>query len=196
MTDQIDRRIEVRAPLAGTIVDRKVGPGQYIKPDTPDPLFLISDLSTVWVNADVYETYLPLIRMGAPVEITAAAYPDRKFPARITAINPTVDAATRTIHVRCLVTNSGGLLKPEMFASIRIGDTAKRKVNEVPTNAILTQGADSFVLLEESAGRFRRRPVKPGREIQGYTVIENGLGPNDRVATTGVLLLNNGANEK
>jgi multidrug efflux pump subunit AcrA (membrane-fusion protein) len=107
-----------------------------------------------------------------------------------------VDAATRTIHVRCLVTNSGGLLKPEMFASIRIGDTAKRRVVTVPTNAVLTQGADSFVLLEEGAGRFQRRPVKPGREIQGYTVIENGLSPNDRVVTSGGLLLNNGASEK
>src|SRR5439155_5151210 len=119
VTDQIDRRIVIRAPLAGTIVDRKVGPGQYIKPDTPDPLYLISDLSYVWVSADVYETYLPVIRVGAPVEIRVPAYPDRKFSARISAINPTVDPATRTVHVRCLVPNSDGSLKPEMFADIR-----------------------------------------------------------------------------
>src|SRR5262249_39738971 len=70
VNDQIDRRIEIRAPLAGTIVDRKVGPGQYIKPDTPDPLFTIGDLSNVWVNADVYEAHLLQIRIGAPVTIT------------------------------------------------------------------------------------------------------------------------------
>ena len=89
VTDQLDRRVNIRAPIAGTIVDRKVGTGQFIKPDTPDPLFLISDLSTVWVNADVYERYLPEIRMGAPVDITIVAYPDRRFPAHISAINPT-----------------------------------------------------------------------------------------------------------
>jgi cobalt-zinc-cadmium efflux system membrane fusion protein len=194
--DQIDRRIEIVAPLSGTIVDRKVGPGQYIKPDTPDSLFLIGDLSTVWVNADIYETYLEQIHVGAPVVITVDAYPEKQFPARITAINPTVDPTTRTIHVRCSVPNTGGLLKPEMFASIRIGDTVKRKVSVVPTTAVLTQGVDSFVLREESTGRFRRLQVKSGREVRGSIVIEQGLTSNDRVVTTGTLLLSNGLGGK
>jgi membrane fusion protein, heavy metal efflux system len=191
LTDQIDRRVVIQAPISGTIVDRKVGTGQYIKPDTPDPMFLISDLSTVWVNADVYEKYLPDIHVGAPVEITIAAYPDKRFPARISAINPTVDSITRTIHVRCLVQNSSALLKPEMFATIRIGGAAKRNVPVVPSTAVLTQGADAFVLVEESPGHFRRKSVKSGKEIQKYTVVEEGLGPNDRVVTSGVLLLSN-----
>jgi multidrug efflux pump subunit AcrA (membrane-fusion protein) len=78
-----------------------------------------------------------------------------------------------------------------MFASIRIGNTVKRKLPTVPSSAVLTQGQDSFVLREESAGRFRRRQVKSGREIQGYTVIEEGLDSNDRVVTSGALLLSN-----
>ena len=196
MVDKVDRQVVIQAPIAGTIVDRKVGLGQYVKQDTPDPLFLISDLSTVWVNADVYEKYLPEIHVGAPVEITIAAYPDRRFPARISAINPTLDPVTRTIHVRCTVTNAGGLLKPEMFASIRVGQAEKRKVLTVPSTAILTQGSDSFVLAEESTGRFRRRSVMPGREVQGRTVIEKGLGAEDRVVTSGVLLLNTGTDGK
>src|SRR5262245_31286845 len=106
ISEQIDRRVEIRAPLGGTIVDRKVGPGQYIKPDMADPLYLIGDLSRVWVTADIYETHLNQIRIGAPATITVAAYPQKEFPARISAINPTLDAATRTIHVRCSVANS------------------------------------------------------------------------------------------
>jgi cobalt-zinc-cadmium efflux system membrane fusion protein len=196
VTDQIDRRIEIRAPLAGTIVDRKVGPGQYVKPDMPDPLFTIGDLSTVWVNADVYEAQLHQIRVGAPVVITIAAYPDREFPARISAINPTVDPNTRTIRVRCSVDNPAGLLKPEMFASIRVGNTVKRRVATVPSTAVLTQGSESFVLREESPGRFRRRAVKSGREMQGYIVVEEGLASNDRVVTSGALLLSNGLGGK
>src|SRR5207302_10647907 len=97
LTDQIDRQIVLRAPIVGTIVDRKVGLGQYIKPDSPDPLYLISDLSTVWVTADVYENDLSRIHVGAPVQIRVTAYPDREFPARISAINPTVDPSTRTV---------------------------------------------------------------------------------------------------
>jgi cobalt-zinc-cadmium efflux system membrane fusion protein len=196
VADQIDRRIHIRAPLSGTIVDRKVGPGQYIKPDMPDPLYLIGDLSKVWVNADIYENYLSKVRIGAPVTVTVAAYPDQEFPARITAINPTVDAATRTIHVRCSVSNSQGLLKPEMFANIRIGSTGKRKVTTVPSAAVLTQGSESFVLREESAGKFRRRQVKSGPEVHGYIVIDDGLAANDRVVTSGTLLLSNGFSEK
>ena len=169
-----------------------MGPGQYIKQDTPEPLFLIGDLSSIWVNAEIYETHLQQIRVGAPVVITVAAYPERQFPARISAINPTVDPTTRTIHVRCSVSNPDGLLKPEMFASIRIGNTNKRKVAIVPSTAILTQGRDSFVLSEESAGRFQRRQVKSGREIQGFTVIEDGLTSSDRVVTSGPLLLSSG----
>src|SRR5262245_36839392 len=191
ITEQVDRRIVIRAPLSGTIVDRKVGPGQYIKPDTPDPLYLIGDLSNVWVTADVYETYLPQIHVGAPVEIRVAAYVDRTFPARISAINPTVDPTTRTIHVRCLVPNANGSLKPEMFATIRIASAAKRTVSTVPSSAVLTRGAESFVLAEDSMGRFHKRKVKTIRDTQGYTIVEEGLTGGDRVVTSGVLLFSN-----
>src|SRR5262245_26738094 len=192
VNEQIDRRIVIRAPISGTIVERKVGPGQYIKPDAPDPLYLITDLSTLWVMADVYESYLPQIRVGAPVEITPAAYPDRRLPAHISFINPTVDAATRTIRVRCLVPNPAGVLKPEMFAKIKIGAAIKQNVPIVPSSAIITQGPDTFVLIEESARAFRRRQVKTGREMGNETVIEAGLRAGERVITQGVLLLNNG----
>lgn len=196
LTDQIDRQVVIRAPLAGTIVERKVGPGQYIKSDAPEPLYLISDLSTVWVNVDIYEMYLPQVHVGAPVEITVAAYPERKFPARITAINPIVDAQTRTIHVRCLVPNAAGLLKPEMFANIRISDAAKQKLPSIPSTAVLTEGSESFVLVEASPGRFRKQYVKSARDLQGYTVVTRGLRADDRVVTSGVLLLSNAFNRK
>jgi cobalt-zinc-cadmium efflux system membrane fusion protein len=192
----IDRKVTISAPIGGTIVDRKVGPGQYIKPDSPDPLYVISDLSTVWVNADVFEKYLSQIHVGAPVEISVAAYPDRKFSARIDKINPTLDPATRTVHVRCLVANANGLLKPEMFASIRIASAVKRNVAAVPSSAILTRGADSFVLVENPPGRFRKRAVKAGKDVQGYTTIEDGLRPGARVASSGVLLLSSAFDER
>jgi cobalt-zinc-cadmium efflux system membrane fusion protein len=187
---ETDRKIVIRAPIGGTIVDRKVGSGQYIKADSQDPLYLISDLSSLWITADIYETDLPNVHVGAPVDIRLAAYPDRDFPAKIFAINPTVDSATRTVKVRCVVPNPGGLLKPEMFARIRVGDAVKQKVVTVPSNAILTEGERSHVLVEESAGHFRRREVKSGREVDGNTVVESGLRPGDRVVTSGVLLLN------
>jgi multidrug efflux pump subunit AcrA (membrane-fusion protein) len=78
-----------------------------------------------------------------------------------------------------------------MFASIRIGDAVKQRVLTVPSSAILTEGDRSYLLVEESAGRFSRRQVRSGREIEGSTVVEDGLHANDRVVTSGVLLLSN-----
>jgi len=186
----IDRRVVIRAPISGTVVDRKVGIGQYVKSDTPDPLYLISDLSTLWVMADVYESFLPNIRVGSPVEISVASSPDRRFPARVSFISPTVDAATRTVRVRCVVPNAGSLLKPDMFARIKIGSAAKQSRPVVPTGAIISQNNAAMVFIEEGHGRFRRREVKAGNELQGVTVIEDGVKPGERVVTHGVLLLN------
>ncbi|HEY2381616.1 MAG TPA: efflux RND transporter periplasmic adaptor subunit [Terriglobia bacterium] len=194
--NQTDRRIVIRAPIGGTIVDRKVGMGQYIKPDAADPLFLISDLSSVWITAEIYENDLPRIRVGAPVNIHLAAYPAMDFSARISAVNPTVDPAARTIKVRCLVANPNGLLKPEMFARIRVGSAAKEKAVLVPSPAVLTEGEHSFVLVEEAAGQFRRREVKAGPEIGGDTVVREGLRPDERVVTSGVLLLSSEGNKQ
>jgi cobalt-zinc-cadmium efflux system membrane fusion protein len=194
-TNQMDRRIFIPAPIQGTIVERKLGVGQYVKPDSPDPLFLITDLSTVWVTVDIFENDLPRVHTGAPVTIKVAGYPERDFPAHIAAISPTVDVATRTVKVRCLIPNLQGVLKPEMFARVRVGEAVKQKVVTVPSNAILTEGARSFVLVEESAGRFARREVKAGREIAGDTAVD-GVTPSDRVVTSGVLLLNSAEGSK
>src|SRR5713226_3708294 len=110
---QIDRVARVGSPLAGTIVARKVGPGQYVKPDSPDPLFAIADLSTVWLLADVYESDVPLIKTGQQVQVHVAAYPDESFNAHVAYVGAAVDPATHRIAVRSVVENHGHKLKPE-----------------------------------------------------------------------------------
>lgn len=187
----LDRRIIIRAPISGTIVERKVGAGQYLKPDAPDPLYLIADLSSLWVMGDVFESFLPRIHIGTPVKISVAAFPERDFLARVSFINPTVDPATRTVHVRTVVQNNG-VLKPEMFAKIKIGSTIPQTFPAVPSSAVISVNNSAAVLVEESHGRFRRREIKPAREEDGFTLIESGLKPGERVITKGVLLLNNG----
>ncbi|HWQ31476.1 MAG TPA: efflux RND transporter periplasmic adaptor subunit [Blastocatellia bacterium] len=185
----VDRRITIRAPIAGTIVDRRIGPGQYVKPDAPDPMFLIADLSTLWVLADVYESDLAGVKVGAPVEISIEAYPNRTFPARISFINPTVDPATRTIRVRCLVNNQSHLLKPDMFARISIGAVAQRQMPVVPASAVVSEGSEAFVFVETAPGRFRKRQVKVGTERKEQVVIAAGVQPGEHVVTKGALLL-------
>jgi len=186
---QIDRQTAIRAPIAGTIVERKVGPGQYLRADASDALFLIADLSTVWVLADVYESDLADIRLHTPVEVRVAAYPHRPIPAQIISINPTVDPVTRTVRVRCLVQNPEGLLKPDMFATIRIRSVTAQMVPAIPVSAAFSQGPETVVFVEEEPGRFRRRQIQPGREMQGYISVQSGVQSGERVVSRGVLLL-------
>lgn len=191
----VDKRIVIKAPITGTIVDRQVGPGQYLKPDVPGPLFLIADLSSLWVLGDIYESFLPHIRIGTPVQISFAPFPDKRFPARISFINPTVDPISRTIHVRAVIHNNGrnnGILKPEMFARISFGTAVPQSFPAIATSAVITVNNRAVVLVEEGPGRFRRREVVPEREEDGYTLVKSGLNLGERVVTSGVLLLNNG----
>jgi cobalt-zinc-cadmium efflux system membrane fusion protein len=188
--ERVDRRVIIQAPIAGTVVDRKIGPGQYVKPDAPDPLFLISDLATLWILADVYESDVAMVHLGAPVEVSVPAYPKRIFPAHISFISPTVDPATRTVRVRCLVQNPQGLLKPDMFATIKIGAAAQQSVPVIPAGAIVTEGDSSLVFVEEGQGRFRRRKIQLGQEMGGSVAIDTGLSVGERVATRGALLMN------
>jgi len=189
--EQVDRRIVLRAPISGIIVDRKIGHGQYVKPDLPDPLFLISDLTTLWVIVDVYENDLAAIRFNMPVEVSVAAYADRVFPARISFISPTVDPATRTVRVRCLLPNSDGSLKPEMFATVKIGAAVHQRAALVPAGAIINDGDASVVFVAEGERRFHRRRINLGPQVgHGAVVVESGLRPDEAVASRGALLLN------
>ncbi len=187
--DHADTHITLRAPIAGTIVDRKIGPGQYVKPVAPDPLFLISDLSTLWALVDVFESDVAGIGLNMPVDVSVSAYPDRVFPARISFISPTVDPTTRTLRVRCLVANPNGLLKPDMFATIKIAAATHESVRVVPASAVVVEGNDSLVFVQETPGHFRRRQIQAGPEVDNNIVVTSGLKTGDIIATRGALLL-------
>jgi len=187
---QVDSHIIIRAPIAGTIVERKVGLGQYLRADASDALLLIADLSTVWILADVYESDLADMRLNAPVEVRVAAYPHLMLPAQIAAIHPTVDPTSRTVRVRCLVQNTEGLLKPDMFAKITVRSLTPHTVPVVPTSAVLAHGTETVVFVEEAPGRFRQRQVQLGHAMQDGIVVQRGVQQGERVVTRGVLLLN------
>jgi cobalt-zinc-cadmium efflux system membrane fusion protein len=186
----VDPRVTMRAPISGTIVDRKIGPGQFVKPDMPDPLFMISDLTTLWVLVDVFESDVAAIHLNMPVEVSVAAYPDRIFPARISFISPAVDPTTRTLRVRCLVSNPNGLLKPDMFATIKIASAGQQSVPILPASAVVVEGNDSFAFVEEGHGQFRRRNVHATQEVDGGFIVDSGVKSGETIATRGALLLN------
>jgi len=190
-THQIDRVSQVRAPIGGTITARKVGPGQFVKPDNPDPLFTISDLTTMWLLANVYETDIPSIQVGQPLEVRVLAYPNEVFRARVSYIGAAADPTTHRVAVRAEVANAGRKLKPEMFASFIIITSEEIARPTAPATAIVRDGNTASVWIAIGPQRFARRNVEVGPEQDGVVQIHAGVRPGERIVAEGALFLSN-----
>jgi cobalt-zinc-cadmium efflux system membrane fusion protein len=169
------------------VLERSVTPGGAVTPGAG--LFVISDLSTLWALAEIDETKIPRTHIGQPVEVFVTAYPDRVFSGDIIFVADTLDPKTRRITVRCRVPNEEGLLKPQMFATIALGEEEPRKVAVVPHAAVQQIDGDSVVFLAQDDGTFQRRQVRTGGDIDGSVEILEGLKPGDRIVSTGSFLL-------
>lgn len=186
--------VTVRASRSGVVVDRNISPGQvvsYGQSDTPVSLFVIANLTTMWIVADVYEPDVPKVRLGQAVRVTLPCCPRDSRDGKITNIAAAVDKESRTLKVRAVVPNPGGVLKAEMFVNVTI-DTGSSQLLTLPQSAIQRQEGQIFVLVETAKGQYQRRTVKTGAEFEGLVEVLEGLTPQDRVVSTGGILLKQG----
>jgi membrane fusion protein, heavy metal efflux system len=190
---QTDRAALVAAPLSGTITSRKIGPGQFIRQDNTDPLFVIADLTKMWMLANVYEADAPWIHIGQPVEVQVLAYPTEVFKAMITYIGATVDPSTHRVDVRAVVDNPGRKLKPDMFATFRIITRADATYASVPASAVVRDGDKAYVWVGQPEQQFVRREIRVGLAQEGYVQMVSGVQPGEQVAAEGGLLLGSAA---
>jgi cobalt-zinc-cadmium efflux system membrane fusion protein len=177
----------VRAPQSGVVLERLVTPGTAVTPATD--LLRIADLSTLWAVAEVPETQASGVHTGQAVEIAVAAFPDVVFAGRVIHIGDMLSATTRTIQVRCLVRNTGGRLRPEMFAQIRIAAGAGRQALAVPRDAVAESAGERFVFIDLGGGAFAKRVVETGIEYGDRVEILSGLQPGERIAVRGTFYL-------
>ncbi len=185
----IDRIVKVKSPIAGTVTARKIGLGQYIKPDNSDPLFTITDLSSMWLVADVYEIDAPKIELGQAVEVSLLAFPREGFKAKVSYIGSAVNPDSRRVSVRCEIENPKRQLKSEMFASFKILTGDRKPSVAVASNAVIRDGAQQIVLVEKQANAFERRVVTTGVERGGAIQILDGLKAGERIVVDGGLLV-------
>jgi cobalt-zinc-cadmium efflux system membrane fusion protein len=183
--------ITINAPIDGTVVARKVGPGQYVRSDVADALYSISDLSTMWLKANVPETEIANVRVGQEIEVRVTALPDRIFKARISAIGAASDTATRRIVVRSEVPNPDGLLRSDMFANFKITVGGGEPSPIVPVEAVIRDGNEAAVWVVGEPMLFHRRKVRLGMEREGRIQVLEGLQPGEQVVGRGAVFVDN-----
>jgi RND family efflux transporter MFP subunit len=178
--------VTFRSPVAGVVLEKTALQGMHVI--AGQTLYKIADLSVVWVEADVYERELPLVRVGDRATITLEAYPNERFTGRVLYIYPYVDEKTRTNKVRYEFVNRGGRLKPGMFANVEIAAVTGMAI-VVPTNAVLDSGTEQIVFVAKGDGYFQPRTVKVGRRLEDQTQILEGLKEGEQVATGATFFL-------
>jgi cobalt-zinc-cadmium efflux system membrane fusion protein len=180
--------IPLLSPIAGEIVERDVGPGQLLQAGTTQA-FVISDMSTVWVLANVYQSDLAFVRVGDDVTIQSDSYPD-SFHGKISFVSPALDPTTRTLQARIVVDNPGEKLKNNMYVTAKVTAGSIQNAVSVPDASILRDDENQpFVYVANASNEFGRRSVDIGQSQDGQTQILKGLAPGERVAGDGSLFL-------
>lgn len=186
-------KFQLRAPVGGLVVERNVNPGQEVRPDLPAPLFVVTDISQLWVLVDVPEKSLSHVKAGQTVSIETDAWPNEHFSAKVERISVAVDPVTRRVQVRCSIPNRNRKLKPEMFARVSFIADSSHKGIRVPNTSLVTEGLYVFVFVEKSPGTFEKRKVSLGLRGNDHSFIESGLQEGEKVVVEGALLLNSEA---
>lgn len=179
-------RLPIYTPLSGVVIEKMVQQGQYV--NTGDTLFNIADLSTVWVEVEVYENEFPNIHLGQQVDIRSQSFPGKPFSGRVTFIYPFLDPKTRTVKVRVEMPNHGLRLKPDMFVNATIKIPLGSAI-VIPVTAVMDSGKRQVVWVESSTGMFEPRDVLVGQRTDDKIQILSGINPGDKVAVSGGYLI-------
>lgn len=184
-----DGTYHLRSPLPGVVVERNLNPGLEYQPEQgSNPMFVITDPTSLWLQLDAGEADLAALTVGEQVRLQVKQYPEEYFPGVIRHIGDFVDPNTRTIHVRGDVANADRRLKGGMFVTALI-ELPPTQALQVPSAAVFLVGEQRYVFVEEGSARYVRRAVHAGRERDGMIEIPSGLKEGEKVVTEGNLHL-------
>ena len=184
---KIKKYITLYAPFGGTVLKKNVLEGEMIK--AGKEILKISDLSNLWLKADIYESELNKVKIGAKVEARFSYNPNKTYDGKVTFIYPTVDPRTRTVTVRIDVVNNNNELKPSMFANVTIKGEKISNSPTIPETAIIRSGKKNRVILSLGKGKFKPVEVKLGLYSDGYYQILSGLKEGDAIVSSGQFMI-------
>lgn len=187
---KVQREIEIDSPVSGYITERNALPNQYVQADTK--LYTITDLSNVWVYANVFQGDIGRMRPGQAAQVTVDAYPGRKFNGRIDQILPQVDSMTRTVRVRLVFANPGLVLKPGMYVNVNIAVSLGRQL-VIPSSGLLQSGTRQIAFVDRGQGYLEPRKVEVGPHFDDHVVILKGLREGERIVSSANFLVDSEA---
>ncbi|MFH2135137.1 MAG: efflux RND transporter periplasmic adaptor subunit [Pseudomonadota bacterium] len=186
-TREVFKGVHIHSPMSGIVMNIGAREGQRIMPNTE--LYVIADLSRVWVMVDLYEDDMPWVREGDRASLQVAGIPGRTFSGKLTRIYPYLDAKTRTVKARLEFANPGLLLKPDMFGQVEVQAGRKVDALTVPSEAIVRSGTQTQVFVQRAPGRFEPRTVTLGVAANNLTQIISGVEEGEQVVTSSQFLI-------
>ncbi len=193
-TGEAQRTTTFRSPVSGIVTEKKALQGMRFMPG--EALYQVTDPSSVWVVADVFEQDIALVKSGAKASVKVNAYPDRVFSGTITYVYPTLKSETRAVPVRIELANPGQLLKPAMFAQVDLAVGGKAPVLTVPDPAVIDSGTRRLVLVQVGEGRFEPREVKLGTRSDDTIEVLAGVREGEQVVVAANFLIDAESNLK
>lgn len=184
---EVRRTLTLHAPSTGFVTEKMVQAGQAV--ETGMALYRLADLSTVWVEADIYEQDLRFVQLGQTMHVEIAAYPGEDFQGRVSYIYPEVRMDTRTARIRISLANPDGRIKPGMFATAQLESAVAERAVIVPRDAVMHSGGHDMVFVDEGGGVYRAREVQVGADMGANTQILSGLLAGERVVKRANFLL-------
>jgi Cu(I)/Ag(I) efflux system membrane fusion protein len=195
---KVQENFPVYANVSGTVSEIMVETGDYVKKGSP--LFKIANLGTVWAVFDAYENQVSLLKEGQNIDIVTKSYPDKKFNAKISFIDPILNSSTRTIEVRAVLNNLNGQLKPGMFVAGSLALTSDKKDDTlvIPESAVLWTGERSvvYVKTDPNSPTFEMREISIGDAVNGGYIVLSGLEYGDEIVTNGTFTVDAAAQLK
>lgn len=185
-TGEVQHNLEIDSPVSGYITERNALPNLYVEPATR--LYTIADLSTVWVNAEVFQSDISQIRRGQPATVTSDAYPGRTFYGRVDFVYPQVNMDTRTTKVRLVFQNPGLKLTPGMFVNVILKIPIGRKL-AIPVSGVFHTGTRNVVFIDHGGGYLEPREVTLGFRAGDYYSVLQGLKQGEKIVTSANFLL-------
>ena len=187
-TGNVRKTLLIRSPFGGVVIQKNAEEGSHIKAGTM--VYRIADLSRVWVEAHIYDHQLPWVKAGQEVEMTLPYLPGKIFTGKVAYVYPYLQPKTRDVVVRLEFDNADLLLKPDMYADVRIRANAESEGMVIPSEAVIRSGERNVVFVARGEGKFSPREVSLGLSLDGGQIqILTGISRGDLVVTSGQFLL-------